>query len=95
MPTGKSLDDFRIAHDHEAALRKRIDAGLMELADSWEYIGEFLRRIHASTTQWGQQKTFYEKYIVGVPRQDRHGGTKWAIAGTPAFAAKMRAQIKR
>lgn len=94
MTKGKSFEDFRTIYDRKTNAKKRIDAGLEELGDSWEYIGEFLKRIRLATTQWGLYRVPYLEHLVDAPRTDRHGGIKVVIAGTKAYAAKLRAQLK-
>lgn len=92
MTKGKTLDEFRTMYDRDANAKKRIDAGLIELGESWEYIGEFLKRIGFATSQWGKYRTSYLDHLVEAPRMDRHGGIKIVIAGTKRFAAKLRTQ---
>jgi hypothetical protein len=84
---GKSLEDFRAAHDPNYIMPRRIEAALKSLGDSWEYELDFIRRVGASTTQFAAFREQYEDFIVVV------GGAraaKRAWCGTKAYAAKLR-----
>jgi hypothetical protein len=86
---GKSLEEFRSAHDKNYIVPKKIKEALAKLGDSWEYEVDFLKLASLSTTDLAQYKDQFEAYIVPVKVSGgSHKKNVWA--GTPAFAAKLR-----
>jgi hypothetical protein len=87
VKSGKSLEDFRAAHDPNYILPRKIEAALKSLGNSWEYELDFMRRVGVSATQFAAFREQYEDFIVVV------GGAraaKRAWCGTKTYAAKLR-----
>lgn len=86
---GKTLEEFRSAHDKNYIVPKKIKEALAKLGDSWEYELEFIKMAGVSTTDLMHFRDQFEAYIVQVKVAGAsHKKNVWA--GTPAFAAKLR-----
>jgi hypothetical protein len=95
--TGKTLNDFKKAHDRKAALRDRIYLALAQLGDAWEYEGEFRLRAGLSNPEWASLRDEYVKNIVevkGSHGRGSNGHQRRAVAGTAKFANKLREALK-
>lgn len=88
-PAGKSIDEFRAAHDKDFIVPQKITAALEALGDSWEYELAFLKLAGLSTSDLAAYRNQFEKYIVET------GGraSKRAWCGSPALATKLRAMV--
>lgn len=86
VKTGRSLDDFRAAHDPDYIVPKRIKDALTKLGDGWAYDQEFLKLSGLSTTQLATYRDQFEEFFIMT------GGKspKRIWAGTKGFAAKLR-----
>ena len=87
---GKSLDEFCAQHARSTIVPRKIRAGLAELADSWEYEGEFIKRCKLSTTDIAAFRDQFADHIIEV----RVGSNiKRVYCGTKAFARKLQASL--
>lgn len=86
---GKSIEEFRSAHDKNYIVPKKIKEALAKLGDGWEYEVEFVKMAGVSTTDIVNFREQFEAHIVTVRVNGAsHRRNVWA--GTPAFAAKLR-----
>jgi hypothetical protein len=87
--SGKSLEEFRSAHDKNYIVPKKIEDALKKLGDSWEYEIDFMKMAGVSTTDMVTFREQFENHIVAVKvNGSSHRKNVWA--GTVAFAAKLR-----
>jgi hypothetical protein len=89
VPKGKTLDDFRSAHDKNYIVPKKIKDTLAKLGDSWEYEIDFIKLAGVSTTDLVSFREQFDGHIVAV-RVNGASHRKNVWAGTLAFAAKLR-----
>lgn len=88
-PSGRSLEDFRAAHDKNFIVPKKIKDALSKLGDSWEYEVDFIKIAGVSALDAAAFRDQFENHIVTVKvNGSSHRKNVWA--GTPAFAAKLR-----
>jgi hypothetical protein len=86
---GKTLEEFRSAHDKNYIVPKRLKEALVKLGDSWEYEIDFMKMAGVSTTDLINFREQFEAHIVTVKvNGSSHRKNVWA--GTTAFAAKLR-----
>lgn len=87
---GKTLDEFRAAHDKSYIVPKKIRDGLAALGDSWEYEVEFIRRCGLSVTDLAAYRDpeFTEFYLEVGGRNPKR---IWC--GTKKFAEQLRALL--
>lgn len=81
---GKSLEDFRAAHDKSYIVPGKVRAALKALGDGWEYEMAFAKLAGISLADLSAFRSMFEEHIVVVER------TKRAWAGTKGLAAKLR-----
>lgn len=96
MPKGKTLEQFRAVHDRTQVLKARAAAALKALGDSWEYEADFIRRAGVAMSEWGAIRENYMAHIVLVKAsfgRGSNGNARRVIAGTPAFAKKLKESI--
>lgn len=86
---GKSLDDFRAAHDKSFIVPKKIRDGLAQLGESWEYEVEFMRRCGLSTTDLAAYRTSFQDHVVDIGGKN----PKRIWAGTKKFATQLREKL--
>jgi hypothetical protein len=87
--SGKSLEEFRSAHDKSYIVPKKIKDALAKLGDSWEYEVDFVKTANISITDLIPFRDQFEGHIVAVKANgSSHKKNVWA--GTLAFAAKLR-----
>jgi hypothetical protein len=87
---GKSLDDFRAAHDSSYIVPTKIKAALADLGEGWEYEAEFSKRAGLCNTDFAKYREQFSDFYVNV------GGArtqKRVWAGTKAFATKLREKL--
>lgn len=88
--SGKSLSDFRAAHDKNFIVPGKIKAGLEKLGpEGWEYEVEFIRTCGLSTTDFAAFRDQFEDFSVNVGGRN----PKRVWAGSKALADKMREMI--
>ncbi len=88
-PKGKTLEDFRSAHDKNYIVPKKIKDALAKLGDSWEYEIDFIKLAGVSTTDMVRFREQFEDHIVGVKiNGGSHKKNVWA--GTLSLAKKLR-----
>lgn len=96
MPKGKTLEQFRAAHDRKLALKKRAEAAFKSLGNSWEYEGDFVKRAGMSISDWGAIRGDYADYTLLVKAsfgRGSNGSTRRVMAGNPAFAKKLKESL--
>lgn len=86
--TGKSLDDFRAAHDKSYIIPKRLNEALEKLGESWMYEIDFCRMSGVSTIDLASYREEFEDFWVEVSTGNRTPKRVWC--GTKAFANKLR-----
>lgn len=98
MPTGKkgrSAEDFQREHDQSYIVPERIKKGLAELADSWEYEPEFLKRIGCVAAMVAPYREKFHEHVVELKAKRSSTGGRRAWAGTSKLAAKLREMASR
>ncbi len=67
-PTGKTLADFRSAHDPDVVvpekIRKALDDMRAESDENWEYENDLMRRAGISTTHLSRYRPQFEAHVV-------------------------------
>ena len=84
---GKSLDQFKAAHDKGFIVEKRLKDALSELGESWLYESELMRSARIGPGEITRLREKYKKFTLVVGRR---GKQKCVWAGTPALAKKLR-----
>lgn len=88
---GKTIDDFRAAHDKNFIVPQKIAAGLEKLGkDSWEYESEFLKLCGVSTTDFARFRDEFEGHFLAVLGPNRNTKRVWA---SKALIAKMQEML--
>lgn len=83
--SGRSIAEFRSAHDKDFIVPKKIRDVLKQLGNSWVYEGEFLKISGLSTTDLANyREEFLDDHTVMVDR------TKRVWCGTKSFTEKIR-----
>lgn len=91
-PTGRSLDEFRAAHDKSYIVPRKIRAALATLGPGgWAYEAEFIKLAGVSHTELGAYRTQFEEHVVTLRGTEHSGRRAWA--GTKALAEKLRAMV--
>ena len=85
---GKSLEEFRLAHDKNYIIPKKIKEALAKLGSSWEYEIDFVKLAGVSTMDMIRFRDQFESHIVEVKSNGSHKKNVWA--GTTEFARKLR-----
>ena len=86
--TGKSLSDFRAAHDRNFIVPKKIMEAIKKLGSSgWEYELPMLKLAGLSTTDLATFREQFAEYIVIVDR------TKRVWCGSKELAQKLREMV--
>lgn len=86
---GKSVADFRAAHDKSYIVPKKIHEGLEALGESWEYEAEFMRRCGLSQTDFARYREQFEEFIVTVGGKSM----KRCWCGTKKLASELRQMV--
>lgn len=87
--SGKSLEEFRSAHDKNYIVPKKIKDALTKLNESWEYEIDFIKLAGVSLTDLATFREQFDEHIVAVKVSGAsHRKNVWA--GTVAFATKLR-----
>lgn len=87
--SGKTLSDFRAAHDKSFIVPLRIRAGLKALGDGWEYEVQFMKLCGLSQTDFSCYREEFETYCV----ETKGHNAKRVWCGTPTLAEKLRAMV--
>ena len=90
IQAGKSLADFRSAHDKTFFVPEKIKAALKLLGDGWEYDIEFSRLSGVSCSDLNRFAADFDEHTLVVTVQ---GKSKRVWAGTPAFANSLREMV--
>lgn len=90
---GRSLDDFRAAHDKSYIIPTRIRDALKQLGDSWEYEVDFLRRCALSTTDLATYRDEFEADHIVIVAGSTRSSPKRVWAGTKELATKLREMV--
>lgn len=85
---GRSLDDFRAAHDKDFIVPAKIKEGLKALGGGWEYEVAFAKLAGVSLTDLSSYRDAFSAHVVAVKRDGKR-----AWAGTAATAEKMRGMV--
>lgn len=86
---GRSLDEFRAAHDKEYIVPAKIKTALAAIGDGWEYQVDFLRLAGLSTTDLAAFRDQFEAHIVVT----KGSNPKLIWVGSVAVAKKMRDMV--
>lgn len=89
---GRSLDDFRGAHDKSFIVPNKIKAGLEELGDSWEYEADFAKRCGVTISEMSQYRNGFEKNFLQLRVNGKPGKRCWA--GTPSYLEKLKNMVR-
>jgi hypothetical protein len=84
---GRSLADFRAAHDKGFIVPARIKAALEKLGDGWAYEIEFCKLAAIGIADLANFRDQFADHVVLVER------TKRVWAGTKGLAAKLREMV--
>lgn len=87
--SGKSVEEFRAAHDRSYIVPKRIRQALASLGDGWEYEANFIKIAGISQTDIGRFRDEFDEHIVTTSGHN----AKRVWAGTKALADKLRAMV--
>ncbi len=89
-PTGKTLADFRAAHDKNVIVPARIKKALADMEvehpENWLYEGEFMKRAGISQTDLGMFREQFAEHVIET--SGRNAKKVW-FASTKV-AAKVR-----
>lgn len=88
-PIGKSIEEFRAAHDKSFIVPRKIKAAIEKLGNGWQSELEFAKLAGLSMTDLGAYRAQFEDFVVVVARD----GSRRVWAGTKALAAKMREMV--
>jgi hypothetical protein len=86
---GRSLDDFRAAHDKNYIVPAKVKAALESIGDGWEYQVDFLRIAGLSTTDLAAFRDQFEDHIVVT----KGSNPKLIWVGNVKTAQKMREMV--
>lgn len=86
---GRSLDEFRAAHDKNYIVPQKIKAALAKIGDGWEYEIEFLKLAGLSTTDLAMFREQFSDFTVATPGKN----PKRIWAGTKELARKLREMV--
>lgn len=86
---GRSVEDFRKAHDRNYIIPAKITAGLEQLGDSWCYEGEFLKLSGLSTTDLALFREQFEAHWVVADKSSK----KRVWCGTVKLAGELRGMV--
>lgn len=83
---GKSIEDFRKAHDKSFIVPAKIKDGLAQLGESWEYEAEFIRRCSLCQTDMAAYRERFEDHFIIIGGKN----PKRIWAGTKKLADQLR-----
>jgi hypothetical protein len=86
---GKSLADFRAAHDKSFIVPKKITEALAVLADCWEYEAAFIKIAGISQSDCSAYREKFEDFIVVVGGKTQ----KRVWCGTKKLATQLREMV--
>lgn len=86
---GKSLQEFRNAHDKSFWVPQRLREALDKLGDSWEYEAGILKLAQLSTTDLAAYREQFEEHIVMT--SGRNPKRVWC--GSAEMANKLREMV--
>jgi DNA-binding transcriptional ArsR family regulator len=85
---GRSLAEFKQAHDKNTIIPEKIKKALRELGAAWEYEVEFIKRSGVGHADLNTYRSLFEENFVYLKRE---GKKIWC--GTAAFAQKIKELI--
>lgn len=88
-PLGKSIEEFRAAHDKSFIVPRRIKEALEKLGATWQTELEFAKLAGISITDLAAFRQQFEDFVVHVSRD----GSRRVWAGTKGLAQKMREMV--
>ncbi len=86
---GRSLTEFRAAHDKDFIVPGRIREALKTLGDGWDYEVPFAKAAGVSLADLGVYREQFADHVVVVRRDGKR-----AWAGKASTAAKMREMVR-
>lgn len=86
---GKSIADFRAAHDKNFIVPQKIRAALTKIADGWEYESDFIRLAGITQTDVGAFREQFAQHVV----ETRGHNNRRVWAGTEKLADQLRAMV--
>ena len=86
---GRSLDEFRAAHDKGYIVPQKIREALEKLGETWVYESEFLKLAGLSTTDLATYREEFADFVVIADRSSKR--RVWC--GTLEFAANLREMV--
>lgn len=89
--SGRSIADFRAAHDTSYIVPTKIKAALAAMDGGWLYEGEFVKLAGISLTQLGLFREQFEEHLVLLKGTTHSGRRAWA--STKALAKQMREMV--
>jgi|SRR6185312_5395133 len=88
---GKSLADFRKAHDRNYIVPEKIEAALKLLGkNGWEYEGDFVKLAGISQTDISAFREQFADHVVDAPSVSGRSTAKRVWAGSVEFANTLR-----
>lgn len=91
---GRSLEDFRAAHDKSYIVPRLLTEALEKLGASWVYELEIIKLAGISTTDLAAYRDQFEDHIVLASRSRTSSSSAKRIwCGTKEFAAELRAMV--
>lgn len=86
---GKSLADFRAAHDKSFIVPKKIKEALEHLADGWEYEAQFIKLAGISQADCSVYREQFADFLVVVGGKTQ----KRVWCGTKKLATQLREMV--
>lgn len=88
---GRTLTDFRGAHDKAYIIPQRIRKALSDLGESWVYESEFTALAQLTPVDLHAFRDEFQEHVVEV----RHDGRRRVVwAGTKGFATRLREMVR-
>jgi len=88
-PAGKSLADFRAAHDKSFIVPKKLNEALAALGDGWEYEAQFIKTAGINALDCSAYREQFEDFIVTVGTKTK----KRVWCGTKKLATQLREMV--
>ncbi|MDR5726727.1 MAG: hypothetical protein RB191_04580 [Terriglobia bacterium] len=87
---GKDIDSFKLAHDRNTIVPKKIEEGFKLLGpDKWEYQADFIKLAQISVTDLAMFREQYADFQVEIRAKTR----KVIWCGSKALASKLRSMV--
>lgn len=92
---GRSPDEFQKEHDQSFIIPERVRTGLAELADTWEYEADFMKRIACNATMVSPYREQFSEHVIDIKPRAGRSHSKRAWCGTVKLANKLREMANR